>query len=455
MKQLKRETLPGLRIGITVRTKLASIAQVARRDKDAKFCSLAYLMSSNTLKESLKRLNNTASPGIDKETKESYKVHLDENVSNLLIKLKKGSYRPQPIKRQYIPKAGSDKMRPLGIPVLEDKIVQGALVIILQSIYEEDFLPISFGFRPNKSCHDALKNLSNDIMKKKVNYIVEADIKGFFDHVNHEWMMKFLKLRINDSRILALTKRFLKAGILEKGKFIEITEGVAQGGSLSPLLANIYLHYTLDLWFTKVVVKHCKGECYLTRYADDSVACFQYEEDAKAFYKSLKVRLSKFELNIAEEKTKIIEFGRFAEERIKRKGGKKPETFDFLGFTHYCSKSRKGNFKLKWKTASKKFRTKVNEFNKWIKENRNLPLGLIWEKVNQKLQGHYNYYGVSDNWGNLLKYKRQIIKSMYYWLKKRSQRTKLNWDKIAKLLEYYPLVNPKPNSLVNLNPTYV
>jgi len=337
MQQLKRETLSGLRTGITVRTKLA------------KFCSLAYLVNSNTLKESFKRLNNTASPGVDKETKENYKVHLDENVGNLLIKLKSGSYKPQPVKRQYIPKAGSDKMRPLGILVLEDKIVQGALVIIMQSIYEEDFLPVSFGFRPNKSCHDALKNLSNDIMMKKVNYIVDADIKAFFDHVDLEWMMKFLKLRINDSKILALIKRFLKAGILEKGKFTETTEGVAQGGSLSPLLANIYLHYTLDLWFTKVLAKHCKGECYLTRYADD----------AKAFYKALKCRLSKFGLNIAEEKTKIIEFGRFAEERIKRKGGKKPETFDFLGFTHYCSKSRKRNFKLKWKTSSKKFRIKI------------------------------------------------------------------------------------------------
>lgn len=292
-------------------------------------------------------------------------------------------------------------------------------------------------------------------MTKKVNYIVDADIRAFFDHVDHEWLMKFLKLRINDSKILALIKRFLKAGIMEKGKFIETTEGVAQGGSLSPLLANIYLHYTLDLWFTKVVSKHCKGECYLTRYADDSVACFQYEEDAKSYYEALKSRLSKFGLSIAEEKTKIIEFGRFAEERIKRKGGKKPETFEFLGFTHYCGKSRKGNFKLKWKTSSKKFRAKVNDFNKWIKGNRNLPLGLIWEKVNQKLRGHYNYYGVSDNWDILLKYRRQIIKIMYYWLKKRSQRTKLNWDKMNKLLEHYPLETPKPNSLVNLNPTYV
>lgn len=255
--------------------------------------------------------------------------------------------------------------------------------------------------------------------------------------------------------ILILIKRFLKAGLLEKEKFIQTIEGVAQGGRLSPLLANIYLHYTLDLWFTKVVAKSCKGECYFTRYADDSIACFQYENDAKRYYEALKSRLSKFGLSIAEEKTKIIEFGRFVEERIKRRGENKPETFDFLGFTHYCGKSRKGNFKLKWKTSSKKFRAKVNDFNKWIKANRNLPLGLIWEEVNQKLRGHYNYYGFSDNSDSLLKYKRQIIKKIYYWLKKRSQRTNLNLDKMNKLLEHYPLVNPKSNSLVNLNPSYV
>ena len=455
MKLLKRETLSGLRTGITVRTKLVSIAQVARRNKEAKFCSLAYLMNKNTLKESFNRLNDSASAGIDKETKESYKKNLGENLNNLVTKLKKGSFRPQPVKRLYITKVGSNKMRPLGIPILEDKIVQGALVIILQSIYEEDFLPISFGFRPEKSCHDALKNLSDNIMTKKVNYVVDADISGFFDHVNHEWMMKFLRLRISDSKILALIKRFLKAGTMEKGNFKETTEGVPQGGSLSPLLANIYLHYTLDLWFTKVVTKHCKGECYITRYADDSVTCFQYENDAKRYYEALKGRLAKFGLSIAEEKTKTIEFGRYAKERLNRRGIKKPETFDFLGFTHYCSKSRNGNFKLKWKTASKKFHAKVNDFNKWIKENRNLPLGLIWKKVNLKLRGHYNYYGVSDNWGNLIKYKRKVVKSMFYWLQKRSQRTSLNWDRMNKILKHYPLENPKPKSLVNLNHAYV
>jgi RNA-directed DNA polymerase len=453
MKQLTRETLLRHRTEITVRTKLASIAQRARKDKDAKFCALAHLMNKNTLKEAFRRISNTASPGVDKVTKEEYKKDLDKNITNLQERLKIGTFRPLPAKRKYIPKAGSKKLRPLGIPSLEDKIVQGALVIILESIYEEDFLDVSFGFRKGKSQHDALKYLSRNIGTKKVGYIVDADIRGFFDHVDHGWIMRFLKHRISDSKILSLIKRFLKAGIMENGEYIKTEEGVPQGGNLSPLLANIYLHYVLDLWFTKIVTKYCKGEAYITRFADDSVACFQYKEDAQRYYQSLTKRLARFGLEIAEEKTRIIEFGRFAERDAKRRGERKPETFDFLGFTHYCGKSRKGRFKLKWKTSSKKFITKVKEFNKWMKENRHIPLCSIWESINQKLRGHYNYYGVSDNWSNLLRFKRQIIKITYRWLKRRSQRSKLNWKKFFNILERFPLEDPK--SLINLNSAFV
>lgn len=260
--------------------------------------------------------------------------------------------------------------------------------------------------------HIAITQVS-DMGTKKVEYVVDADIHGFFDHVDHHWMMEFLKLRISDRKILSLIKRFLKAGIMENGEYIKTEEGVPQGGSLSPLLANIYLHYVLDLWFTKVVTKHCKGEAYITRYADDSVACFQYKEDAQKYYKVLIKRLAKFGLEIAEEKTRIIEFGRFAERDAKKRGERKPETFDFLGFTHYCGRSRKGRFKLKWKTSRKKFVTKAKEFNKWMKKNRRSPLSIIWNSINQKLRGHYNYYGVSDNWNNLLQFKREIIKITY------------------------------------------
>ncbi|KUO53156.1 MAG: group II intron reverse transcriptase/maturase [Desulfitibacter sp. BRH_c19] len=453
MRPYANDTLPGLRTRITVRTKLADIAQRARADKSSKFCSLAHLMGKGTLREAFKRVSSSAAPGIDGETKEIYKLHLEENLINLLEKLKRGTYKPLPVRRKYIPKAGSNKMRPLGIPALEDKLVQTALVIILESIYEQDFLDFSFGFRPKRNCHEALKDLSRNIGTKKVSYIVEADIRGFFDHVDHEWLMKMLEHRVKDTKILRLVKRFLKAGIMEEDTFINTTEGVPQGGSLSPLLANIYLHYTLDPWFDKVIRKMSIGEAYLTRYADDFVVCFQYKRDAQLFYQSLKDRLAKFGLEVAEEKTRIIEFGRFAERDAKRRGDGKPETFDFLGITHYCGRSRKGRFKLKWKTARKKYNAKVKDFAQWIKENRHQSLKEIWKTVNSKLRGHYQYYGVSDNWQNLLNYKRQIIILLAKWLNRRSQRNNLEWSKFNKMLKLYPLENPK--SLVNLNSAYV
>lgn len=453
MEPLVKDTPTGRRTGETVRTKLASIAQRARRDKKAKFCSLAHLMSKGTLREAFRRLSGKAAPGIDGETKASYGKNLEENLSNLLKRLKEGSYRPTPVRRKFIPKAGSNKLRPLGIPVLEDKLVQSALAIILESIYEEDFLDDSYGFRPGRSQHDALKDLSRKIGTRKVGYIVDADIRGYFDHVDHEWLIRMLKERISDSKILRLIKRFLKAGIMEEGKLSKTEEGVPQGGSLSPLLGNIYLHYVLDLWFNKKITEQCQGEAYLTRFADDTVACFQYQKDAERFYEAFKKRLEKFNLEIAEEKTRIIEFGRYAQRDVKRRGGRKPETFDFLGITHYCGRSRKGRFKLKWKTAWKKFQAKLIEFNEWIKTNRNLPFKDIWEKVNAKLRGHYNYYGVSDNWQGLLEYLNQIERILYKWLKRRSQRTKLTWPRFSKMLERYPLAKPK--SLINLNSAFV
>jgi RNA-directed DNA polymerase len=344
-------------------------------------------------------------------------------------------------------------MRPLGIPALEDKLVQTALVIILESVYEQDFLENSFGFRPGRNCHKALKDLSRNIGTKKVSYIVDADIKGFFDHVNHGWLIKMIQHRISDTKILRLIQRFLKAGIIEEGKLQKTVEGVPQGGSLSPLLANIYLHYTLDLWVSKTVTKHCQGEVYLTRYADDFVVCFQYRIDAEQFYDALKKRLAKFGLEIAEEKTRIIEFGRFAERDVKRRGKRKPETFDFLGFTHYCGRSRQGRFKMKWKTAHKKFHSKVNEFAEWIKENRLKPLKEIWKTVNLKLRGHYQFYGVSDNWNELMNFRRQIIILMQKWLNRRGQRSNLSWKEFGKILKWYPLERPK--SLINLNSAFV
>lgn len=453
MRPLAEETRTRHRTGETVRTKLASIAKRARQDKAATFCSLAHLICKGTLREAFRRLSRGAAPGMDGVTKRSYEEQLEENLSDLQNKLKRGSYQPKPVRRTYIPKTGSDKMRPLGIPALEDKLVQTALVIILESIYEQDFLEHSYGFRPQRNPHQALKELSRVIGTRKVGYVVDADIRGFFNEVNHGWLMKMLELRIKDTQILRLIKRFLKAGIMESGNIVKSEEGVPQGGSLSPLLANIYLHYALDLWFTKAVKKHCRGEAYIVRYADDFVACFQYKYDAEMFYEALRTRLAKFNLQVAEEKTKILTFGRYAARDEKKVSGRRPETFDFLGFTHYCGRSRKGRFKLKWKTARKKYHTRIQEFKEWIQENRKLPLGEIWKTVNLKLRGHYQYYGVSDNWNQLLAYRRHIIKLLHKWLNRRSQRSKLTWVKFSRMLRFYPLVEPK--SLINLNSAFV
>ncbi len=453
MVQQARDTSTGHSTRERVRTKLARIAKRARNKKQAKFCSLNHLMCKSTLREAFRRLSGKAAPGIDGQTKKDYEENLERNITKLHNKLKTNSFRPNPVRRKYIDKVGSNKKRPLGIPAIEDKIVQTSLVIILEKIYEEDFLSLSLGFRPGKSQHDALKKLSKDIGTGKVNYVIDADIKGYFDNVNHEWMMKFIGHRITDTKILRLIKRFLKAGIMEEGEYIKTEKGVPQGGILSPLLANVYLHYVADLWFDKIVTKYCKGEAYMTRYADDIVFCFQYKREVKGFYKVLQKRLAKFNLQLSKEKTKIIKFGRFAERDVKRKGGRKPETFDFLGITHYCGRSRKGNFKIKWKTSRKKFHAKVNEFREWIKENRDRPLKEIWKKVNSKLRGHYQYYGVSDNWNGLLEYRNQIIKLMYKWLNRRSQRKSFNWDKFKKLLNKYPL--EKPKHLINLNSAFV
>jgi group II intron reverse transcriptase/maturase len=282
---------------------------------------------------------------------------------------------------------------------------------------------------------------------------VDADIRGYFNHVDHEWLMKFIEHRITDGKILRNIKRMLKAGVMEAGEYQKTEAGVPQGGSISPLLANIYLHYVLDLWFEKVVIKTCKGEACLTRYADDFVACFQYEQDARRYYEQLKQRLAKFGLEIAEEKTRIIEFGRYAAQNAKRQGKRKPETFEFLGFTHYMGKTRKkGRYKLKWKTSRKRLTKKVKEVGKWLKENRHRSIPELWEEVNQKLRGHYQYYGVSDNSKALYTYRWLVVGLLYKWLNRRSQRNNLNWKKFKQLQKHYPLAKPK--KLFDLNPMF-
>ena len=424
-------------------TKLERIAEIAAKYPNQRLQTLIHHINEDTLKEKHKQMPSNKAPGIDGITKKEYGENLSENIQNLVKRLKDQAYKPQPVRRVYIPKIGSDKMRPLGIPAYEDMLVQGVAAEILNQIYEPEFLDFSYGFRPNRSCHAAIKALNVIIEHRKTNYIVDVDIKGFFDNVNHKWMMKFLEHRIQDKNFLRLITRFLKSGIMEKGKYLENETGTPQGGLISPILANVYLHYVIDLWFEHIVKKNLKGECYIVRYADDFVCCFQYQQEANKFYLALQNRLKKFGLEISKDKTRIIEFGRFAQENRKRRGLGKPETFTFLGFTHYCSLSRKGKFRVKRKTNAVKFRAKVAAIKQWLWKNMHTPTKELIKKLNIKLQGHYRYYGITDNFKSIETFCYLVRRQLFKTLKRRSQKSGLTWGLFALTLNVFPLAKPK------------
>lgn len=390
-------------------------------------------------KENLRRQHNEQerkkATGIDKVDKIKYGESLENNLERLIGDMKTFSYKPQPVRRTYIPKANSDKLRPLGIPAYEDRLVQGAFAEVLQEVYEKIFLDCSYGFRPNKDCHQAIKELDNIIMRKKVNYVVDADIKDFFSNVNHEWLIKFLEHTIEDQSFIRYIKRFLASGIMEEGKFIESDKGTPQGGLISPILANVYLHYVLDLWFKLDVKVRCRGEAYIIRYADDLVCCFELEEDANRFFQELKDRLGKFNLELAEDKSKIIPFGKNTENN--------KETFDFLGFTHKDSRGRKGQYKLLHTTSQKKLKAKRASAKQWIRQNIHLPIEELIKQLNRKLVGHYRYYGISDNYNRLKSYMNYVKYQLYKWLKRRSQKDKTNIERFRKILEYNPIAEPR------------
>ncbi len=393
-------------------------------------------------------LRKNAASGIDGVTKEQYAEDLEENLRALVSRLHRMAYIPQPVARVYIPKPGSAKKRPLGIPALEDKLVQAGLVKILQAIYEQDFIDDSYGFRPERSCHDALRALSQSAESGVIHHIVEADIRGFFDNVDPDRLMEFLAHRIADNRILRYIKRFLKAGIHEDGYHRASEKGVPQGGVISPLLSNIYLHYTLDLWFTRNYLNSCDGKARLIRYADDFVVCFQREAEAKRFRIELEERLNRFGLEVAPEKTQRIEFGPFAQSQAKARG-EKAKTFDFLGFTHYCGRTRNGRrFRMKRKTISKRLSAKLKSYKEWLKKNRTLPTPEILRTTARKLRGHYGYYGVTDNSKGINAYYYLVRGILYKWLNRRGKKGCYSWEKFAKLMARYPL--PTPRILVNL-----
>lgn len=428
-------------------TKLTRIAEIAKAKPEERFTSLAHLLDKQMLWDSHLELPADKATGIDKVTKAAYEQNLEANLDDLLVRLKRKGYRPQASRRTYIPKDEKSK-RPLGIPSYEDKIVQRGMNKVLQAIYEQDFMNFSYGFRPGRGQHDALRELDQMLMRNPVHYVVDADIRGFFNYVDHGWLMKFLAHRIADPTFLLYINRFLKAGVMEDGKFEETAAGTPQGGLVSPILGNVYLHYTLDLWFEKVVKRACKGYAGMVRFADDFVCCFERKEDAEWFYTALIARLGKFRLEIAEEKTKIIRFGRGAEVACKNVGLKKPQTFDFLGFTHYWGKGKSGKYRLMRKTSAKKFKIRVREFKVWIRTNRHMTEDELVNAVRRKLRGHYNYYGVSDNFRSMMQYYRKVLYLIRKWRSRRSQKGIVTFEKYQLFLERNPL--PLPQILVNL-----
>ena len=424
-------------------TKLERIMEISATTPKPEFTSLYHLINIEMMKQCHKELDGSKAVGIDKVTKAEYEEHLEENLTNLVSRLKNKTYKPLPSLRVFIPKANGKK-RPLGIASYEDKIVQLAVKKILEAIYEPRFLNCMYGFRPNRGCHDAIKEVHRQISNEHINHVVDADIKGFFDHMNHKWMMEFLKLYIKDPNLLWLINKYLKAGVMTDGVFEETEEGSAQGNIISPILANIYMHNVLTLWYKFVIKGNTFGNSFLVVYADDFIAGFQYKEDAEIYYTLLKERLRKFNLELEESKSRLIEFGRYAETNSKRKYGKKPETFDFLGFTFYCGKGKRSrNFCVKLKTNRKKFQQKLKATKEWLYENRTMPVKEMISKLNLKLIGHYKYYGVSHNSAKIGAFLHFIQRYLYKVLNRRSHKRSYTWDGYIEMLKVYPLAKPK------------
>lgn len=422
-------------------TQVERIGQRAQGREGERFNNLLSALKVPLLKEAYQRLRRSAAPGVDGVTWDEYGEHLDARVLDLQDRIHRGSYHPQPVRRVHIPK-GDGRTRPLGIPALEDKVVQQAVRMVLEPIFEAAFKGFSYGFRPGRSQHDALNALAEAI-SRKVNWVLDADIRSFFDTIDHGWMQQFLEHRIADRRMVRLLMKLLHSGVMEDGELREVEEGAPQGGNVSPLMANIYLHYALDLWVHQWRKRYARGEVYIVRYADDFVMGFQHEQDALAMREALASRLAKFGLELHPDKTRVLRFGRFAHEKCEREGHKRPETFDFLGFTHIAGQDRRGAFQLKRRTSRKKRKAKLEGLREQMRRRRHQPVPMQHAWLSSVLRGHYRYYGVPTNSRALGSLRERVRQSWHDQLQRRSQRARWDAAQHAAFARRFPLPLPK------------
>ncbi len=422
-------------------TELDKITELAKEDAKRQFYSIAHMITFGALYAAFRGLRKKASAGVDGVTYEEYERDVAGNLQTLHERLKNGKYQAQPLRRVYIPKENG-KQRPISIPALEDKIVQKATVEILNAIYEQDFLDCSYGFRPGRGQHQALDEVGRVICTRPTGWVLEIDVTAYFDSIVREQLMEMIEKRVSDRSVLRLIRKWIQVGVMEDGRLLMSETGTGQGQPISPLLANIYLHHVLDAWFENEVKPRLRGAAHEIRFADDAVLCFQYKKDAKRVMEVLPKRFAKFGLTIHPEKTRLLEFGRYAEENAKRRGTK-PATFDFLGHTHVCARSRKGKFTVHVRTMKKRFRRSLKAIAEWCQENRHLPVEAQQKTLNTKLRGHYQYYGRPTNYHSIWRFHREVRHIWHKWLSRRTRGKGMTWDKYAAILRRHPLLLPR------------
>jgi RNA-directed DNA polymerase len=434
---MQREEQPVMATG------LERIAAKARREPKLRLTSLAHHLTRERVWKNLCQIPNSSAPGVDGQTVTEAKKDFEAWIEPMLQSVHRKGYQAPPIRRVYIPKPGKQEKRPLGVPCIADRALQRSTAQVLSAIYEQDFLPCSFGGRPGLSAHHALATLNEVIAGRKVGWVLEADLKNFFGSLDHRWLLRFVEHRVGDLRLLSLIRRWLKAGILENGEIHPNEEGTPQGGSISVLLSNVYLHYVLDLWFECVVKPRLQGEAYLVRYLDDFVVCFQFRADALRVQEALRKRLGKFGLTLEATKTKLVEFGRFAQRHASKRGRRRPETIFFLGFTLYCTRNQKGNFKVGMRTEKSRLQRSLAHLRDLMRRMRHLPIREQVSNLNQVLRGHDAYYGIAGNFHAVQRVHRAVERYWYKMLCSRSRKGHITWGVFHRIKARYPLQRPR------------